>query len=77
MIQNMRDLGGIRTKDGKIVRKGMLIRSAQLNQAEAEDLDGISAVIDLRTPEERNESPDQTSPCPLDLTYLIPSAADL
>ena len=60
MIQNMRDLGGIRTKDGKIVRKGMLIRSAQLNQAEAEDLDGISAVIDLRTPEERNESPDQT-----------------
>ena len=63
MIQNMRDLGGIRTKDGKIVRKGMLIRSAQLNQAEAEDLDGISAVIDLRTPAERQESPDRTYGC--------------
>ena len=60
MIQNMRDLGGLRTKDGKTIRKGMLVRSAQLNQAEADDLTGISAVIDLRMLRERLEEPDRT-----------------
>ena len=60
MIQNKRDLGGIRTHDGRVIRKGMLIRSAQLFQANEEDLDGISTIIDLRTPGERKEAPDQT-----------------
>ena len=59
MIQNMRDLGGIRTQDGYLIRKGILVRSANLCQAEDPDLKGISAVIDLRTPGERKESPDQ------------------
>ena len=40
-------------------RNGCLIRSALLFQAEARDLEGISAVIDLRTPGERGEAPDQ------------------
>ena len=61
MIQNMRDLGGIRTLDGKQIRKGMLIRSANLFQAEEQDLEGVYTIIDLRTPEERKEAPDQTS----------------
>lgn len=59
MIQNKRDLGGLRTKDGLVIRNGCLIRSAHLFQAEARDLEGISAVIDLRTPGERGEAPDQ------------------
>ena len=59
MIQNMRDLGGIRTQDGYLIRKGMMVRSANLCQAEDPDLEGISAVIDLRTPGERKESPDR------------------
>ena len=59
MIQNMRDLGGIRTRDGRIIRTGMLIRSAQLAQAREDELGRISAVIDLRTPGERREAPDQ------------------
>ena len=59
MIQNMRDLGGIRTMNGSRIRTGMLIRSAHLFQADEHDLEGISAVIDLRTPGERREAPDR------------------
>ncbi len=59
MIQNKRDLGGIHTADGLTIRHGLLIRSAHLFKAEPKDLDGISAVIDLRTPGERTEAPDQ------------------
>ena len=33
MIQNMRDLGGLRAADGRTIRPNMLIRSAQLSQA--------------------------------------------
>ena len=60
MIQNKRDLGGLKTKDGKTIRTGMLVRSANLSQAEENDLEGISTIIDLRSIGERNEVPDQT-----------------
>ena len=60
MIPNKRDLGGIRTKDGRRIRPGMLVRSAMLGKAEEKDLEGISAVIDLRTAGERGEAPDRT-----------------
>ena len=63
MIQNMRDLGGLRTVNGRIIRPNMLIRSAQLDKAAEEDLAHIAAVIDLRTPEERKEAPDQVYHC--------------
>ena len=66
MINNIRDLGGICTKDRKIIKQGCLIRSANLTQAEEQDLGGISAVIDLRTPGERDEKPD----CPCGREYL-------
>lgn len=58
MISNLRDLGGIEAADNRRIRKGMLIRSASLTSAEPEDLEGISAVIDLRTERERVERPD-------------------
>ena len=60
MIANLRDLGGIETRDGRRIRKGCLFRSAHLAQAEEHDLEGISAVIDLRTPGEREQGPDRT-----------------
>ena len=60
MIQNKRDLGGMKTKDGRMIRPGMLVRSAQLAEAEGGDLDGIAAIIDLRSIAERDEMPDQT-----------------
>ena len=59
MIQNKRDLGGLRTKDGKMIRQGMIVRSAQLAQAEEQDLDRIATIIDLRSIAEREEMPDQ------------------
>ncbi|MBR6499200.1 MAG: tyrosine-protein phosphatase [Clostridia bacterium] len=58
MIPNFRDLGGIRTMDGRKIRQGMLVRSAMLARAEEKDLAGVSAVIDLRTSEERRQEPD-------------------
>lgn len=60
MIQNKRDLGGIRTADGRMIKPGLLVRSAHLFQAETRDLEGISTIIDLRTPGERKAVPDQT-----------------
>lgn len=60
----MRDLGGIKTKDGREISYKKLIRSAALTDAEEEDLAGISAVIDLRTPEEAREKPDKTYEVP-------------
>ena len=59
MIQNMRDLGGTPVKDGRSIRPGMLVRSAQLSLADENDLRGIASVIDLRTSGERKEAPDQ------------------
>lgn len=59
MIQNKRDLGGLTTIDGKRIRSGCLVRSAHLNEAAEEDLAGIATVIDLRTPGERSQAPDQ------------------
>ena len=63
MIQNMRDLGGLRTADGRKIRPNMLIRSAQLAQAVGEDLEHVAAVIDLRTIKEREEMPDLVYSC--------------
>ena len=63
MIRNMRDLGGLRTADGRKIKPQMLIRSAHLAQAEEQDTENISEVIDLRTPAERQESPDRTYRC--------------
>lgn len=59
MIQNKRDLGGLKTKDGKTIRPGMIIRSAQLAEAEEGDLAGIATIIDLRTLAEQSEMPDR------------------
>jgi len=58
MISNLRDLGGIAAEGGSVIRSGMLIRAASLKDAQPEDLDGISTIIDLRTPGEREEEPD-------------------
>ncbi|WP_328825464.1 tyrosine-protein phosphatase [Tomitella gaofuii] len=62
-IRNWRDLGGIATVDGRIVRPGAFFRSAELSAVSEDDRDalshlGIGPVFDLRTDAERTGAPD-------------------
>jgi protein-tyrosine phosphatase len=56
---NFRDLGGMRTKDGRTIRKGLILRSAKLNKLSAHDKAvlekkyKVNTVIDLRSDAER------------------------
>lgn len=64
-IPNARDLGGIRTGDGRMVRNGLLLRSAYLVNATEDDLARLSGeyhvgkVIDLRSSFEIGKYPDR------------------
>jgi protein-tyrosine phosphatase len=58
-ISNFRELGGLPTADGRVVRAGVAFRSAHLAKASDTDLDrivelGISTIIDLRTPADKH-----------------------
>lgn len=63
-ISNARDLGGLVNRDGKMIRKGFLLRSANLSQATQADIARLrdeyhlSLVIDLRTPMAERMKPD-------------------
>jgi protein-tyrosine phosphatase len=71
--KNLRDLGGIRTVDGRTVRHGMLYRSSylyKLSEADAEllqDSIGLSTVVDLTTPPHPAEKKDTL---PEDVKYI-------
>lgn len=64
-IINARDLGGLTTTERKTIRKGLLLRAANLSQATEADLAklrrdySLSSIIDLRTAVERKEKPDR------------------
>ncbi|GAA4817032.1 tyrosine-protein phosphatase [Tomitella cavernea] len=62
-IRNWRDLGGIATVDGSIIRPGAFFRSAELSAVSTEDREtlarlGVGPVFDLRTDAERASAPD-------------------
>lgn len=63
-IRNIRDFGGLLTKDGKIIKSGKLIRSGHLGSATREEIERLKSeydlrkVIDLRTELENAEKPD-------------------
>ena len=61
-LPNIRDLGGMRTDDGRQIISGKLIRSGHLSGMPEEELEKISGlvgtVIDFRTDNERLENPD-------------------
>lgn len=67
-ISNIRDLGGLRTADGRFLAPGLLLRSANLAEATLEDRKALrekyhlSKIIDLRTGTERREKPDAAIP---------------
>ncbi|KEQ74164.1 hypothetical protein M436DRAFT_43805, partial [Aureobasidium namibiae CBS 147.97] len=61
---NMRELGSLRTSDGKHIIKGRLFRSADLAQITINDIQaleqlGIKTVVDLRGPKEALDHPDK------------------
>jgi len=61
---NFRDLGGLKTKDGKTIRKNLLFRTDELSTLLPEDLTlleslNIQTVIDFRTDQERAKSVDK------------------
>lgn len=64
---NFRDIGGYRTQDGYIVRRGVAYRSDQLDRLSDADLQAIAVlrpavVADLRTATERSREPDRLPP---------------
>jgi protein-tyrosine phosphatase len=74
-VVNLRELGGMRTQDGRTVRTGQLYRSGHLGSladegagglsdavAAAFEHTGIATVFDLRTVAEVTRSPDQVPP---------------
>lgn len=62
---NTRDLGGIKTKDGREIKKGVIYRSGKLYKCSEEDIRtlyekyNLRTVIDLRTDHENNQAPDK------------------
>ena len=65
-LHNIRDLGGIQTRDGRRIRRGRLIRCGHLANLSDDDRfllsQMLSTVVDFRTNQERNKQPDQEIP---------------
>lgn len=64
-ILNARDMGGYRTRDGRVVKKGILIRSGELSYATDSDLKklkkkyNVKKVIDFRYSTDKRYCPDR------------------
>lgn len=63
-MNNTRDLGGMRTKDGRVIRSGMLFRSGRLSDLKDPDwfTQNVALVVDMRSSQEVGESPDPEIP---------------
>jgi protein-tyrosine phosphatase len=63
-LNNTRDLGGMRTKDGRAVRPNMLFRCAKLNGLKDPDwfARNVGIIVDMRSSQEVEETPDPDIP---------------
>jgi protein-tyrosine phosphatase len=78
---NVRDLGGLRTRDGRVTRRGAVVRSdhpARLTAAGWSALyaHGIRTIISLRTHGMVEDNPD-SAPRPSDLTTIFVDVEDV
>ncbi|UUX32749.1 tyrosine-protein phosphatase [Fundicoccus culcitae] len=65
-VNNCREMGGYATADGKVTRWHNFLRSSQLSNSTADDIQflidyGLKTIIDLRTTEEINKQPNPFS----------------
>ena len=63
-LSNLRDLGGYKTRDSMVIRRGLVFRSNQLYRISTGDMEKIAALklkndFDLRTTRERESKPDE------------------
>ena len=70
--KNLRDLGGIQTAEGRVVRSGVLFRSDTLHEADGDDLTrlGLACVVDFRSTAEVDRRPDRLDGLGLRLVNL-------
>ncbi len=63
-MNNTRDLGGMRTKDGHVIRPHMLYRSSKLRSLRDPDwfIRNVELVVDMRSSREVSENPDPHIP---------------
>lgn len=67
-IENARELGGLRTADGRTIRRGLLLRSGNLSRATDDDVERLrrsyrlTDVVDFRFPAEAEKDPDRQIP---------------
>ena len=63
-MNNTRDLGGMRTKDGRVIRPNMLYRSSKLYDLRDPDwfMQNVGLVVDMRSTKEIDEKPDPKIP---------------
>jgi len=66
-LANFRDLGGLKTRDGRTIREHCILRTAKLYQLPQADIDlllqhGLKHIIDLRIENETSRQPDDVLP---------------
>lgn len=81
-LPNLRDVGGLKTRDGKVVRTKLLYRCGQLSGMSAGDKEKLAALglktdFDLRTKAERGARPDTLPPGVKEVSLDVLADADL
>ena len=79
--QNFRDLGGMKTEDGRQVKFGLIYRSDKLSEITEKDLEklqslGIKTICDLRTASEVTDEPDNIPKNKLFTYHHLPVGED-
>lgn len=78
MLPNVRDLGYLKTASGQRIAGRKLIRAGALIEASATDIDllvstyDVQTVVDLRTPDEREQRPDPVDKMPRARFFNVP-----